>query len=320
MAQVLPFPPIWASSAGMVDNDVPLNDTDSQYHWYMPALPFEEGLEEVLSAWQRHALAAGHSDRTITSRAYTIRRLATCGIDPLTATRDDLTDWLASLVDSRTGQPAKRSTKATYRAQLRAFYAWMIDTGRVQDNPADRLPTPKPGRGIPHPVTLAQLRAILDACSDPRAATTRAYVLLAAYAGMRVHEIAKVRGEDFLGSEVRISGKGGADLTVPLHGVLVELVDAMPRKGYWFPSSSPRGHVDRSSVSSAVKRAMVRAGVPATPHSLRHFFGTQTLISSGGDLRTTQRMLRHASPATTAIYTQVADDTMRRAVGGIPAA
>lgn len=296
------------------------NENDSRYHWYVPALPFDESLEDVLAAWTRHALAAGHSDRTITSRAYTVRRLASSGVDPLAATRDDLTDWLASLVDSRTGQPAKRSTKATYRAQLRAFYAWLMDTGRVQDDPSVKLPSPRPGRGVPHPVTPGQVRAILDACSDSRAQTTRAYVLLAAFAGLRVHEIAQIKGEDFLGDEIRVRGKGGTDLTVPTHPVLAELAATMPRSGYWFPSSSPRGHVDRSSVSSAIKRAMVRAGVPGTPHGLRHHFGTQTLISSGGDLRTTQRMLRHASPATTAIYTQVADDTMRRAINGIPAA
>lgn len=296
------------------------NENDSRYHWYMPALPFDEGLDEVLQAWTRHALAAGHSDRTITSRAYTVRRLASCGVDPLTATRDDLTDWLASLVDSRTGEPAKRSTKATYRAQLRAFYAWLIDTGRVQDNPSTKLPSPRPGRGVPHPVTPAQVRAILDACDDPRARMTRAYVLLAAYAGMRVHEIAQMKGEDFLGDQIRVRGKGGTDLTVPAHPVLVELAVMMPRTGWWFPSSAARGHVDRSSVSSAIKRAMVRAGVSGTPHGLRHHFGTQMLISSGGDLRTTQRALRHASPATTAIYTQVVDDTLRRGVSGIPAA
>ncbi|MDO5535362.1 MAG: tyrosine-type recombinase/integrase [Propionibacteriaceae bacterium] len=304
----------------MEDDDVPHVENESQYHWYMPALPFDEGLEDVLAAWKRHALAAGHSDRTITSREYTIRRLAACGIDPMSATRDELTDWLASLMDSRTGAPAKRSTKATYRAQLRAFYVWVVDTGRVQENPADRLPTPKPGRGVPRPVTPAQVRMILDACSDPRAATTRSYVLLSAYAGLRVHEVARVRGEDVLGSELLVQGKGGTSLTVPMHPLLVDLAQRMPLSGWWFPSSSTRGYVDRSSVSSAIKRAMVRAGVPGTPHALRHHFGTQVLISSGGDLRTTQRALRHASPATTAIYTQVPDAALAQGVSGIPAA
>lgn len=304
----------------MRDDEVPHVENESRYHWYMPALPFDEGLEDILAAWSRHGLAAGHSDRTITSRSYTVQRLAASGVDPLTATRDDLTDWLASLIDSRTGVQAKKSTKATYRAQLRAFYAWLLDTGRLDANPAERLPMPRPGRGVPHPVTPAQVRMILDACADPRAATTRAYVALAAFAGLRVHEVARVRGEDMLGDEIRVLGKGDTSLTVPMHPVIAELAEAMPRQGFWFPSTAPRGHVDRTSVSSAIKRAMVRAGVPGTPHSLRHHFGTQMLIASGGDLRTTQRALRHANPATTAIYTQVIDDTLRRGVAGIPAA
>lgn len=44
-----------------------------------------------------------------------------------------------------------------------------------------------------------------------------------------------------------------------------------------------------------------------------------TAGGTSGDLRTAQRALRHASPASTAIYTQVADDALYRAIAGIPA-
>ena len=65
---------------------------------------------------------------------------------------------------------------------------------------------------------------------------------------------------------------------------------------------------------------MKRAGVAGTPHALRHFYVTQVLRATGGDLRTTQRLARHASPATTAIYTQVLDETAARAAAAIPGA
>lgn len=291
-----------------------------KYTWIVEPLPFEETLTDLLSAWRRHGLASGHSDRTISSRRYTISRLAASGVDPLTATRDQLTDWLGSLQDSRSGEAAKRSSKATYRAQLRAFYSWLIDTDRRQDDPSAGVPRPRTTQGVPRPLSPTQVEAVLAACADPRARQTRAYFILAAYAGLRVHEIAKFRGEDVQGDELMVTGKGGAMSSVPMHPLVAALAKTMPRTGWWFPSDSPAGHVHRCSVSSAIKRAMTRAGVPGTPHAARHHYGTQVLRASGGDLRTTQRALRHKSVQTTAIYTQVPDDALRRAISGIPAA
>lgn len=282
------------------------------------ALPFDEPLEDVYSAWRRHGIAAGHSDRTIDGRIGTVRLLARSGVDPLTATREDLTLWLSTAKSARSGQSVSRSTRATYRSQLRAFYDWLEDTGRRPDDPSSKLPKPRAPRGVPRPVTPAQVQDILACCGHRAAVTTRAYVLLGAYAGLRVHEIAKVRGEDVVGAVIFVEGKGGSRSSVPLHPLLAELAATMPRRGWWFPSPPPySGHVLRCSVSSAIKRAMDRAGVEATPHALRHHYGTEVLRASGGNLRTAQRALRHASVATTAIYTMVSDETLYDAIAGI---
>ncbi len=291
----------------------------AEYTWIVAALPLDETLADVLAAWRRHGMASGHSERTITSRVYTITRLAR-SVDPMTADRDDLTRWLSELTDGRTGGEAKRSSKATYRAQLRAFYAWLLDTGRRDDDPSLKLPRPRVSRDHPRPITPAQVELVLAACADPRSRMIRAYFILACYAGLRVSEIAKFRGEDIRGDELVVSGKGGHSWSLPMHPAITALAATMPSTGWWFPSLGSAGHVHRCSVSSAIKRAMVRAGVPGTPHAARHHYGTQVLRASGGDLRTTQRAMRHASVATTAIYTQVADDALRHAISGIPAA
>lgn len=281
-------------------------------------LPFPETLGDVLAAWRLRGMAAGHSERTIEARCQTIERLSRV-VSPLEATQDELTMWLATLLGAD-GESVKRSTKATYRAQLRAFYAWLVESGRREDDPAVKLPALKPGRGLPHPLTPGEVQSVIDACTDGRAVWTRAYVILAAFAGLRAHEIAKIRGEDFRGTELVIYGKGGVTSTVPATPILVRLAESMPAKGYWFPTASSTGHVHRCSVSTAIQRAFKRAGVVAVPHSLRHHYCTQVLRATGGDLRTTQRLARHASPATTAIYTQVLDETASRAAASIPGA
>lgn len=285
----------------------------------MEALPLPESLDDVLAAWRRHGLAAGHSDRTISSRAYTVKHLAKT-TPPMHANRDDLTDWLSGLIDHRTGQPAKRSSRATYRAHLRAFYSWLVDTGRRADDPSASLPQPRVPRAVPRPLRPEEVERLLAACSNTQTIQTRAYVVLACFAGLRVHEIAKVRGEDVLSDVLRVQGKGGSDATVPMHPMVAELAARMPDRGWWFPSPGGGRPVSRVTVGQAISRALKRARVSGTPHACRHFYGTEVLKSSGGNLRVTQRAMRHADVRSTAIYTQVSDDALRQAVSGIPAA
>lgn len=200
-------------------------------------------------------------------------------------------------------------SRYTYHGHLSGFYRWLADNGRGADAMA-KLPRPRMPRSTPRPITTEQLQALLGLPLLRR--KTRAMILLAALAGLRAHEIAKVKGQD-VDPDARtlyVIGKGGHAASIPLHPLLVELARTMPARGWWFPGNStrPGEHVNSRAVVDAVSDACKRADIPGgTCHRLRHWYGTN-LVASGADLRTAQTLLRHENLASTAIYTEVSDE------------
>ena len=143
---------------------------------------------------------------------------------------------------------------------------------------------------------------------------TRAMILLCAYQGLRIHETAKVKGEDidFTQGTLETIGKGGYRALLPMSDVTRQLAYVMPQRGYWFLNLNG-DPIKPNSASDTVGKAMKRAGVQGSSQQLRHWFAT-TLLERDVDLRTVQELLRHANLATTAIYTEVDESQMRAAI------
>jgi integrase/recombinase XerD len=212
------------------------------------------------------------------------------------------------------GRPGlKASSCASYFGAIACFYKWWANNGGVDITA--RLPRPKAAKGVPRPISDQQLRDLLGTRMHRR---TRVMVLLAALAGLRVHEIAKVRGEDvdLAARTLRVTGKGNVTATLLLHPELVEAAKTMPRRGWWFPGNSrrPGEAIKWRSVTDIIAQAMDRAEIPGgTAHRLRHWYGS-TLVGNGADLRTAQQLLRHANLNTTAIYVAVRDEKRIEAI------
>lgn len=254
--------------------------------------------------------AQGLSERTIGERISTIR----CLLEHAHTTPFDLAPEHIQTYLARKLSPA---TRATYHASIRAFCAWMQRTRERPDNPADQTPRPRRPKSRPRPIATTQLDALLEAANRRR---TRTYILLAAFAGLRVHEIAKIHGRDIdpYTNVLTVVGKGGKVAQVPLHDELLEEVAHYPRDAYWFPAytATKAPHVTATAVSQAVSGAMERAGFNGKPHQLRHFYGTE-LVRAGVNLRVVQTLMRHESPATTAIYTEVDFDQLRDGIAAL---
>ena len=100
-----------------------------------------------------------------------------------------------------------------------------------------------------------------------------------------------------------VHGKGGHEPLLPLHPDVWTALRTlpMPRTG-WVFNMPTGGKFTPPRLSVYFNRQLREAGVEATAHQLRHWFGSN-LYAETHDLRVVQEMMGHASPTTTAIYT-----------------
>lgn len=266
----------------------------------------------LLDDWQAEMRAANFSERTTAAwRAIVERAARAMGVGALAFTTSGLAYYLAGF--------ANGNTRQTYYTGLAAWSRWLVARGHRADDPAASLRRPRAPKGVPHPVSTGNLHVLL---ALPMPTRTRAMILLAAYEGLRVHEIAKIRGEDLdlAAGTLRVTGKGGVTAELPIHPEVGAVALLMPTTGWWFVSQERPGHpIQSRTVTTHIATAMRRAGVPGVPHSLRHWYAT-ALLRAGSDVRTVQTLMRHASLATTQVYLQVADETRREAVLRLPTA
>jgi len=276
----------------------------------MPALGKHVGVSNrgsisssTLRQWHSSMIASGISARTISERLRTLSRAeAAMGTPALAADHIQIADWLAGLGVSQ-------STLSTYHSLLSAFYRWAVTAELRGDNPMQKIRAAKRPKRSPRPVSDAAVLRMLAAADD----TMRAMILLAAYQGLRVSEIARMHGGslDHDARTITVRGKGGTECVLPAHRMVLAHARRMPT-GFWFPS--PRGrHLGGRVISQRLRLHMIACRVRGTPHCLRHYFGTQ-LVERGADLRVVQELMRHSQLSTTAIYVAASDTRQRAAL------
>ncbi len=227
--------------------------------------------------------------------------------------------WLQGL--SARGLSAR--SVARHRSAGRQLFAWLLEEGALEANPAERSPSPKLGRRLPHSLGPDQVDALLAAPDRSAAIGLRdAAMLELLYAtGLRVSELVNLRWSSWRTGWLVIRGKGGKERLVP-YGDRAEATvlawQALQQQAgtlgpYVFPTD--RGApMSRQNMWLRVRHNAVLAGIlgKLSPHTLRHAFATH-LLERGADLRAVQTMLGHADLSTTEIYTHVARHRLREA-------
>ena len=209
-------------------------------------------------------------------------------------------------------------------AAVRSFFHYLARENIVEDAAARNVRTPRIRRGLPRPLSETDAARAIEQAGEHDVewlgARDVALLTLLYGAGLRISEALSLkRGDVPLPATLTILGKGGKERVVPLLAVVRQAIDSyeklipfagakgsalfLSRRG---KAMSPR----EAQLLMARLRGALGLSERATPHAMRHSFATH-LLSNGGDLRSVQELLGHASLSTTQTYTQIDSKKLR---------
>ena len=265
-----------------------------------------------------HTLAAYRSDLSAFLRFLTDHLGEVPGIGQIALLKpEDLRAWLAE----RANQELARSSSNRALSAVRSFLRWLSRNNLVDTTALASLKGPRTPRALPKAIAVdeaAELAIVLeDSATEPWIGARDLALLLLLYGcGLRIGEALSLRRADapLPGTDVlRVIGKGRKERVVPVLPAVAEAIEQY-LKLCPYPQSREDplflgvrgGPLSPRILQRSLHELRMRFGLPdwATPHALRHSFATH-LLGAGGDLRTIQELLGHASLSTTQRYTAV---------------
>jgi len=230
-------------------------------------------------------------------------------------TARDLRAWLAQ----RAVDGMRKTSTAWAVSTVRNFFRFLDRTGRVHNAAVAHVRAPRLPASVPKPLSVGDaedaVTAIGDLSDTPWIAKRDIAVLTLLYGcGLRIGEALGLTLRDAPKRDTMVvTGKGRKDRVVPVLPVVREAIaDYIRACPHPLTPDGPLfvgvrgGPLNPAIVQRQVRKLRSWLGLPdtATPHALRHSFATH-LLAEGGDLRTIQELLGHASLSTTQRYTSV---------------
>ena len=238
-----------------------------------------------------------------------------------------------------------KASAARALAAVRSWFKWLAKEGKVQQNPALLVSTPKLPKHLPRVPSVEEVNRVLNSLDDkgaPKkdgqdavawAERDRVILELLYGCGIRNSELVgldmgSVKWRD---DAVLVRGKGKKERLVPLGDeaavalraylplretkLLAAGKGALVHEGPLVMNLRMRGdcRLTTRSVGRIVKAIALSRGLAADvhPHTLRHAFGTH-MLEEGADLRAIQEMLGHERLSTTQRYTQLTVGQVQR--------
>jgi integrase/recombinase XerC len=229
-------------------------------------------------------------------------------------------DVRAFMADRR-GDGVGARTLGRQIAALRSFARFCQRLGLASTTAFTSVRPPKQPKSLPKALSVADSARVIEMAErfseEPWiAARDRAALTLLYGCGLRISEALGIKAAEAPSGKrdtIRVIGKGGRERVVPvLPAVRRAIEDYIRLAPFTLEPDEPLfrgargGPLSPRIIQIAIARLRGALGLEAsvTPHALRHSFATH-LLGRGGDLRTIQELLGHASLSTTQIYTSV---------------
>ena len=226
--------------------------------------------------------------------------------------------FLSSLYEKGLSKPSV----ARALAAVRSYYKWLAIEGKVKQNPAALVSSPKLPKRLPRVPSIEEMNQVLEtelpeATAFPERETLIFELLYGS--GMRNAEMIGLRLDNvnIAQAAALVRGKGKKERYVPLSDAALDALRTyLPRRAHVMQHFKRqhdallinlRGEqLTTRSVGRIVKQIAVAKGLPddVHPHTLRHAFGTH-MLSEGADLRAIQELLGHSRLSTTQRYTHL---------------
>ena len=284
------------------------------------------GLRDAMAAWGDHMRAIdGCARSTVAGYAADLRgflafqathRGGPMGVAAMGALgAGDMRAWMAA--ERRRGTGPR--TVARHLSAVKTFTRWLSEREGFDPTAILATRSPRFRRPLPRPLPPASAKALIETVGmqhpTPWIALRDVAVVTVLYGcGLRISEGLGLTGaQSPLPDMLRVRGKGDKERLVP---VLPAARAAVARYAAACPfdlapaeplfRGAKGGKLSPRIVAAVTARARMQLGLPssATPHALRHSFATH-LLEAGGDLRSIQELLGHASLSTTQAYTAV---------------
>ena len=243
---------------------------------------------------------------------------------------EDITgEDIASFISSEVDKGISKRSQSRLISSVKSFFGFLETEGRLDNNPADTVDSPKLSRHIPTVLSVDEVKRILESVdlSAPEGHRNRAILEVLYSCGLRVSELVSLRISDLFLEEsfIRVIGKGDKQRLVPIGEPAIRAVQlylSQTRRAFASKKDEDilflnrRGRqMSRQMVFLIIKRQCEAAGITkeVSPHTFRHSFATH-LVENGADLRAVQQMLGHENILTTEIYTHIDSRKWQRTI------